>query len=92
MQEGKVYSSLKDIVWYADVADMQLISNYIERFRFVLCVIDVYSRYAWTVPSKDKESILIENAFQNAFDDSNRKPNKLWLDRGSEYYNRSMKS
>ena len=71
---------------------MQLICKFYERIWFLLCVIDIYSKYAWVVPLKDKKVITIVNAFQKILDDSKRKPNKIWVDKGSEFYNRSMKS
>ena len=58
----------------------------------ILWVIDIYSKYAWVVPLKDKKSVSIVNAFQSILKKSNRKPNKIWVDKGSEFYNRSMKS
>ena len=51
----KVYSAFKDNIWAADLADMQLISKFKKGFRFLLCVIDIYSKYAWIVPLKDKK-------------------------------------
>ena len=69
---------------------MQLISKFNKRFRFLLCVIDIFSKYAWVIPLKDKKSISIVNAFKNFLDDSNRKPNKIWVDKGSEFYNSSF--
>ena len=59
---------------------MQLISKFNKGFRFLLCVIDILSKYAWAVPLKDKIGVSIA-------DDSNRKPNKIWVDKGSEFYN-----
>ena len=53
---------------------------------------DIYSKYAWVFPLKDKKSIAITNDFQNFLKESYRKPNKIWVDKGSEFYNRSMKS
>ena len=70
---------------------MELISKCNKGFRLLLCVIDIYSKYAWVIPLKDKKEIIITNAFQNILDESNRKPNKIWLGKGSEFYNRSMK-
>ena len=55
----------------ADLADMQLISMFNKGFRFLLCVIDIFSKYAWVVPLKDKKSITITNAFQKILDGSN---------------------
>ena len=64
---------------------MQLISKFNKGFRFLLRVIDIYRKYAWVVPLKDKKGVSIVNAFNN-------KPNKIWVDKGGEFSNRSMKS
>ena len=58
----------------------------------MLCVIDIYSKYAWVFPLKDEKSVSIVNAFQSILSKSNRNPNKIWIDKCSEFYNRSMKS
>ena len=58
----------------------------------MLCVINIYSKYAWVNPLKDKKGITITNAFQKVLKESNRKPNKIWVDQGNEFYNSSMKS
>ena len=71
---------------------MQLINKFNKGFRFLLCVIDIYSKYAWVVPLKDKKGVSIVNIFQSILNKSNRKPNKIWVDKGSEFYKRSMKS
>ena len=68
---------------------MQLISKFNKGFR--LCVIDIFSKYAWVVPLKDKKGVSIVDAFQKILDDSNRKPNKIWIDKESEFYNNSFK-
>ena len=62
---------------------MQLISKFNKVFRSLLCVIDIFSKYAWVVPLKDKKGVSIVNAFQKILDDSNRKPNKILVDKGS---------
>ena len=86
-----VYSRSKDNIWGADLADMQLISKFNKGFRFLLCVIDIFSKYVWVVPLKDKKGISIVNAFQKILKESDRKPNKIWVDKGSEFYNNSFK-
>ena len=86
----KVYSGFKDNIWGIDLADVQLLSKFNKGFRFLLCVIDIFSKYAWVVPLKDKKGVSIVNAFQKILDDSNRKPNKIWVDKGSEFYNNSF--
>ena len=60
----KSFSGFKDNIWGADLADMQLICKFNKGFRFLLCVIDIFSKYAWAVPLKDKKGISIVNAFQ----------------------------
>ena len=75
----------------AGLAYMQLITKFNKEFRFLLCVIDIFSKYAWVVPLKDKKGISIVNAFQKILKESDRKPNKIWVDKGSEFYNNSFK-
>ena len=91
-KKRKVYSAFKDNIWAADLADMKLISKFNKAFRFLLCVIDIYSKYAWVVPLKDKKGVSIVNAFQSILKKSNKKPNKVSVDKVGEFYNRSMKS
>ena len=91
LKKRKVYSGFKDNILGADLADMQLISKFNKGFRFLLCVIDIFSKYAWVVPLKDKKGVSIVNAFQKILDKSGRKPNKIWVDKGSEFYNNSFK-
>ena len=86
-----MYSSFRDDIWGADFADMQLLSKFNIGFRFLLRVIDIFSKYAWVVPLKDKKDISIVNAFQKILKESDRKPNKIWLDKGNEFYNCSFK-
>ena len=88
----KVYSSFKDNIMSRDLADMQLLSKFNKGFRFLLCVIDIFSKYAWVIPLKDKKSISIVNAFKQILKESNRKPNKIWVDKESEFYNNSFKN
>ena len=94
-KKRRVYSGFKDNIWGVDLADMQLISKFNKGFRFLLCVIDIFSKYAWVVPLKDKKGISIANAFQKILDKSMElhskcKPNKVWVDKGSEFYNNSF--
>ena len=59
----KVYSSFKDNIWGVDLADMQLISKYNKGIRYILCVIDLFRRYAWVIPLKNKkEKVLLKNS------------------------------
>ena len=90
-KKRKVYSAFKDNIWGVDLADMQLLSKYNKGIRFLLCVIDIFSKYTWVVPLKDKKGISIVKAFQSILKQSNRKPNKIWVDKGSEFYNAYFK-
>ena len=65
---------------------MQLISKFNKGFRFLLCAIDIFTKYAWALPLKYKKGVTITNAFQKVLDGSNRKPNKIWVDKGSGFY------
>ena len=56
---------------------MKLISKFNKEFRFFFCVIDIFSKYAWVFPLKDKKGITITNAFQKILKEFNRKPNKI---------------
>ena len=90
-EKRTVYSRFRDNIWGADLADMQLISKFNKGFRFLLCVIDVFSKYAWVIPLKDKKGANIVNAFQKILKDSNRKPNNIWVEKGGEFYNNFLK-
>ena len=88
----KVYSAFKDNIWTEDLADMQLISKFNKGFKFLFCIIDIYGKHAWVVSLKDKKGASVVNKFQSILKKSNIKPNKIWVDKGGEFYNRSMKS
>ena len=68
---------------------MQSLSKYNRGIKCLLCAIDLFSKYVWVVPLKDKGGITIINAFQKII--SKRKPNKIWLDQGGELYNNIFK-
>ena len=63
-EKRKVHAAFKDNICGADLADMQLLSKYNKGIRFLLCAIDIFSKYAWVVPLKDKKSISIVMAFK----------------------------
>ena len=77
---------------------MQSLSKYNKGIKYLLCAIDLFSKHAWVVPTKDKKGTSIVNAFQKiiskkreAESKGQRKPNKIWVDQGSEFYNHSFK-
>ena len=91
LKKKTVYSGFKDNIWGANLADMQLLSKFNKGFRFLLCVIDFFSKYDWVVPLKDKKGVSIVNTFQKILNDSNRKTNKIWVGKKSEFYDTSFK-
>ena len=90
-EKRKVYSQFKDNIWGVDLADMQSLSRKNKGIKYLLCVIDLYSKYAFAIPLKDKKGISILNAFNKIIKQFNRKPNKIWVDQGGEFYNNIFK-
>ena len=80
-----------ELIWGVDLADMQLISKYNIGIRYLLCALDLFSKYAFVVPLKDKKGSTIVNGFQKTLNNSKRNPNKIWVDQGSEFYNTHFK-
>ena len=97
----KVYSQFRDNIWGVDLADMQSLSKRNKGIKYLLCAIDLFSKYAFVVPLKDKKGISIVNAFNKIIKQSNGcakgtsvqqvKPNKTGVDQGSQFYNRVFK-
>ena len=69
---------------------MQSLSKYNKENKYLLCAIDLFSKYAWVIPIKDKKGVSIVKAFQKIIS-KGRKPNKIWVDQGSEFYNNFFK-
>ena len=89
-KKRKVYSLFKDDIWGVDLADMQSLSKYKKGIKYLLCAIDLFSKYAWVIPIKDKKGTSIVNAFKKIISEG-RKPNKIWVDQGKEFCNQSFK-
>ena len=87
----KVYSQFKDNIWGVDLADIQSLSKKNKGIKYLLCAIDLYSKYAFVIPLKDKKGISDVDAFNKITKQSGRKPNKIWVDQGSEFYNHNVK-
>ena len=87
----KVYSQFKDNIWGVDLADMQSLSRENKGIKYLLCAIDLYSKYVFVIPLKDKKGISIVNPFDKIIKQSNRKPIKIWVDQGGEFYNNVFK-
>ena len=89
-KKRKIYSSSRDNIQGVDLADIQSLSKYNKGIKYLLCAVDLFSKYAWVIPLKDKKGISIVNAFKK-ISLKERKPNKIWIDQGSEFYNNAFK-
>ena len=74
----------RDNIWGVDLADMQSLSKYNRGIRYLLCAINLFSKYAWVVPLNNKRGISIVNAFQKIIS-KGKKRNKIWVDQGGEF-------
>ena len=90
LKKREVSSSYRDNIWGVDLADMQSLSKHDKGIKYLLCVIDLFSKYAWVIPMKDKKGTSIVNAFKKIISEKS-KPNKIWVHQGSEFYNKSFK-
>ena len=87
----------KDETWSADLIDKSTLSNYNNNYKFILTVIDLFLKYAWAIPIKNKSGLSITNGFKIVLSEhpqvgsKSRKPEKLWVDRGSDFYNTTFK-
>ena len=89
-RKRKVYSSFRDNIWGVDAADMQSLSKYNKGIEYLLCAIDLFGKYTWVTPVKYKKRTSTVNAFQKIIS-KGRKPNKIWVDHGSEFCNEYFK-
>ena len=89
-EKRKVHSSFIGNIWGADLTDMQLLSKFKKGIDFLLRVIDILSKYGWVVPSKDKNGITITDVFQKILNESGCKSDRIWVDRRSDFYNKTM--
>ena len=87
----KVYPLAVNRIWTADLVDMQKYARQNKGFRYILVVLDIFSRYAWARPIKNKTGPSVKNAFQDIMSDGT-KPNKLWTDKGTEFYNKVLQT
>ena len=85
----RVLVSKIDDTWAADLVDMQKLSKYNNGYRYLLAVIDIFSKYGWLIPLKNKTGVEVERAFSGIFKE--RVPEKIWTDKGTEFYNKKVK-
>ena len=87
----KIYSQFKDNIWGVGLAGTKLLSKQNKDIKYLLCVIDLFSKYAFCLTLKDKKGFSVTNGFNKIIKQSGRKPNKIWVDQGSEFYNHVFK-
>ena len=91
-QRERVTPKHIDETWSIDLIDLTKQSKYNKGYKFVFTCIDIFSKYAWAIPIKDKSSISVLNAFREILDSSKRKPKRIWSDKGKEFYNHQFLS
>ena len=79
-------------IWAADLADMRALSKENEGINFLLLVIDIFNKYGWIKPLKDKKGETIVKALTDIFEESGRRPAKLWTDKGREFFNKNVRN
>ena len=88
----------KDETWSADLIDKSSLNNYNNNYKFILTVIEIFTNYAWVIPLKNESGLSITNVFKTILSEGpqggseSRKPEKLWVDGGSEFHNKTFKS
>ena len=87
-----VYALFIDSIWGTDLVNMKLLRKLNKRIRFYYMLLIFINKYAWIIPLKDKNGVTVTKLFEKILDEPNRKPNKIWVDKGSESYNISVKS
>ena len=87
----KVVSNWIDKIWAADLVEMQKFSKWNKGIKYLLMVIDVFSKYGWIKPLEDKKTESVSKAFNETFKKSKRKPTMLWTDKGSEFISKHLK-
>ena len=77
-------------IFAADLVEMQKFAKLNKGYRYLLTCIDIFSKFSWVIPLKDKKGITIKNALQKIF--NKRKPKLLWTDKGKEFYNKQVET
>ena len=90
MKRSKVYARFEDHIWAADLAEIRSLCSKHKNVKYLLCVIDVFTKYAWVKSLKDEKGKTVLNPFIEIINECNSKPNKLCVDQGREFYNKVM--
>ena len=91
-KRNKVITNGIDDLWQIDLADLQNVSKYNNNYRYLVTCIDVFSKYSWVIPIKNKLADTVLEAFKKIIESSNRIPNMLQSDQGTEFINNKFKN
>ena len=86
----RIFSPNINSIWTMDLLDIHQFSRQNKNFRYILVVLDIFSRFAWVRPLKDKTGTSVARALQDIITTSGKKPHKIWSDRGTEFYNATV--
>ena len=89
-QRIQIQTHHKDECWSIDLIDRSSLSKYNKNYKFIFTIIDNYTKYAWAIPIKDKSGRSTTTAFKSLIEKAKRKPDKIWSDRGKEFYNETF--
>ena len=88
----KVFARVTENIWAPCLDETESLSPKNENLEHLLCLIDVFNKYAWVIPFKDEVSKVVLNVFIEIVNKSNRKPNRLWVNQGREFYSKLMRN
>ena len=88
-RRDRIIPLYKEETWSADLIDKSSLSKNNNNYKFILTVIDIFTKYAWAFPLKNKAGLSITNGIKIVLSE-HRKPENLWVDRGSEFYKKTF--
>ena len=86
----RAYARFRDNIWAVVLAEIRIFSSKILGVKYLLCVIDIFIKYAWVRPLKDKKAKTVIHGFVEVVNKSKRKPDELRVDQEKKFYNSSM--
>ena len=89
-QRIQIQTHYKDECWSIDLIDRFSFSKYNKNYKFIFTIIDNHTKYAWAIPLKDKSGKSTTTAFKSLFEKTKRKPDKIWSDRGKQFYDKTF--
>ena len=89
-QRIQIQTHYKDECWSIDLIDRSSLGKYNKNYKFIFTIIDNHTKYAWAMPLKDKSGKSTTTALKSLIEKAKRKPDKIWSDRGKEFYNKTF--